>query len=172
MTRKEAKAQNLRVYAGGRACSIHGVVERYTSCGQCIPCSKIHKIKSKLTVDVEHRRALEKKRYERNKTLDKWFAHVVRQIRKRALRDNIPFNISREYIASIWTGVCPALGYDLVFMTQGMPDNLATLDRLVPARGYVEGNVTFISSLANRIKTNATPDQISAVLGWYRDQFI
>jgi hypothetical protein len=46
------------------------------------------------------------------------------------------------------------------------PDNQATLDKIDPAKGYIEGNVMFISNLANRIKDKANSTQIRRVADW------
>ena len=37
------------------------------------------------------------------------------------------------------------------------------MDRKDPSKGYTPDNIQIISNLANRIKTNATPEQIQAV---------
>jgi hypothetical protein len=47
-----------------------------------------------------------------------------------------------------------------------LADNSPTLDRIDPARGYVPGNIAVLSALANRIKSNAAPAQIRAVLAF------
>ena len=41
------------------------------------------------------------------------------------------------------------------------------LDRIIPSKGYVKGNVIVVSALANRIKNNATPTQIKQVAEFY-----
>jgi hypothetical protein len=45
----------------------------------------------------------------------------------------------------------------------GVNDNSPSLDRKTPELGYVRGNVAFISTKANRIKSNATTEEIFAV---------
>lgn len=41
-----------------------------------------------------------------------------------------------------------------------------SLDRIVPSLGYVPGNVAVISHRANRIKSDATADELRAVADW------
>ena len=55
-------------------------------------------------------------------------------------------------------------------MGKAQADNSPTLDRIIPERGYVKGNVVVISALANRIKTNANVRQIELVAEWLRKQ--
>lgn len=63
---------------------------------------------------------------------------------------------------------CPALGIQLQLdCSHATKDAAPSLDRIVPALGYVRGNVVVVSFLANRIKTNATPAQIRAVADFY-----
>lgn len=42
----------------------------------------------------------------------------------------------------------------------------AHLDRLDPNKGYVIGNVSWISGRANRIKYNATVEELRAIADW------
>lgn len=43
------------------------------------------------------------------------------------------------------------------------------MDKIDPSRGYVKGNVIVVSGLANRIKTNATLEQIKKVYDFYSE---
>lgn len=45
-------------------------------------------------------------------------------------------------------------------------DRKPSLDRVVPSLGYVKGNVRVISFRANRIKSDATADELRAVLSY------
>lgn len=83
--------------------------------------------------------------------------------KKRAADAHVPFDVTIDYLVSIFPadGLCPALGTPLVW--GGCADNSPSLDRIIPERGYVRGNVVFLSTLANRIKTNATTDEIIRV---------
>lgn len=58
---------------------------------------------------------------------------------------------------------CPWLGISLRRNQGHVGDDSPTLDRLVPKRGYVKGNVIVISALANRIKNSGAVEQIRAV---------
>lgn len=46
----------------------------------------------------------------------------------------------------------------------------AELDRLVPSKGYVKGNVRWISRRANRIKSDATIDELKKILKYVEEQ--
>lgn len=57
---------------------------------------------------------------------------------------------------------CPLLGVALIYETQGraIPDNYATIDRIDSSRPYGPDNVWVISSRANRMKNDATADEL------------
>jgi hypothetical protein len=48
-------------------------------------------------------------------------------------------------------------------------DNQPSLDRVIPALGYVPGNVRVISFRANRLKQDATAEEVAAILDYIRD---
>lgn len=50
------------------------------------------------------------------------------------------------------------------------PECKAELDRLVPSKGYVKGNVRWISRRANRIKSDATIDELKKILKYMEEQ--
>lgn len=57
--------------------------------------------------------------------------------------------------------VCPYLGILLVPMsTNNYLDNVMTLDRIDNSKGYVPGNIEVISYRANRIKCDATAEEL------------
>ncbi len=84
----------------------------------------------------------------------------------RAKAKDLPFNITSQDI--IIPTLCPVLKIPLIQGTGTITDNSPTLDKRIPHLGYVVGNVTVISSLANRIKTNANSHQIAAVLEYVK----
>ena len=85
--------------------------------------------------------------------------------KKRAAIEGVAFNLTIEDI--VIPTECPVLGIRLIRnQGRGGGDTSPTLDRFVPADGYVLGNVEVISFLANRIKSNATFEQIKAVADW------
>ena len=61
---------------------------------------------------------------------------------------------------------CPALGILLQRGTRSNAPSSPSLDRVVPSRGYVLGNVVIISQRANMIKQDATAAELFAVAHW------
>ena len=75
--------------------------------------------------------------------------------RRRAKRDNLDFNLTEDYIKSIWpkNNKCPI--FDTEFLS-GWENKkkLPTIDKVIPEKGYVIGNVAIISFLANQMKSD------------------
>ena len=59
--------------------------------------------------------------------------------------------------------MCPVLGIPLVIGEGACSDNSPSIDRIIPELGYVKGNIKVISRRANRIKNDATPDELFKV---------
>lgn len=85
--------------------------------------------------------------------------------RRRAKTFGVPFSLKAEDVVVPKT--CPALGIPLVMARGRMCENSATLDRIIPALGYVPGNVIVVSAKANTIKSNATPKELALVAAFY-----
>jgi hypothetical protein len=90
--------------------------------------------------------------------------HVYKRYHSRkydAKRKGLVFDITMEYVLSLATDKCPILGIELSWCIQSktVTDNSPSLDRVIPHKGYIVGNVVWISSKANRIKNNGTMEE-------------
>lgn len=92
--------------------------------------------------------------------------------KRRAKVDNIPFDLVKQDIYDIYPsdGMCPMLGIKLTPNISVTKENSPSLDRLIPERGYVKGNVIVISHKANRIKSNATLDELEKVVKFLQEK--
>lgn len=98
-----------------------------------------------------------------------WARFACKDAKKRAVKKNVPFEITAAYILSILTDKCPVFGTDFVYRgNKGILPTSPSLDRIDPKKGYVEGNIVVISSRANSIKSNATWQEILVVSTWLR----
>lgn len=91
-----------------------------------------------------------------------------RCVRKKAecTKKGVPFNLDEAYIESLWTGVCPILGVELDPTIGKSNARTPHLDRIDPLKGYVKGNVQWLSARANRIKNNITVEEIERLHKW------
>jgi hypothetical protein len=102
--------------------------------------------------------------YQRKSRREKVRMHMLIDARYRAKRDGLPFSITEADID--WVTHCPVLSIELVYVRgegHGRRHDAATLDRRVNDLGYVPGNVFVISHQANRMKSDATVEELCAL---------
>lgn len=120
-------------------------------------------------------------RYQKRKLNPKFNANIARAARKvrivdpqkylwkaskqRARMQGVPFTINPVDI--FIPTHCPVLGIPLISSAGKWTDNSPSLDKLVPSRGYVPGNIEVISHRANALKRNATYEEIRRLEQWY-----
>ncbi len=82
----------------------------------------------------------------------------VSTARMRAKEQNLPFDITTEYIYNITpkNGVCPILDAPMRINTR----YTLSIDKIIPEKGYVTGNVQIISLKANQMKNDATQAEL------------
>ena len=83
----------------------------------------------------------------------------------RAAEKGIPFEITPADLTV--PAICPVLGIEMTF--GGDRETSPTIDRVIPALGYVPGNVRVISYRANRIKTDATLAELLALVAYIQN---
>lgn len=101
--------------------------------------------------------------------------HVLSNIKSRAKRLGVPFNITADDLYEATPEFCPVLGMKLersMRVGGGLTDATPTVDRLVPILGYVKNNIVVVSHKANRIKNDATIHELEKVTNFYKRLFI
>jgi hypothetical protein len=95
--------------------------------------------------------------------------NALRHAETRAAAASLPCDINIDYLQRIFPkdGRCPVLLIPLVWGFGN--DSSPSLDRTIPNLGYVRGNVAFISGRANRIKSDATTEELFAVAKYLKD---
>ncbi len=105
--------------------------------------------------------------YQRNSRKRNPRGHLVTEAKSRAKQFGLPFDISVDDIN--WVTHCPVLGVELVYGRSGGDGhryNSASLDRRINDLGYVKGNVFVISHRANRMKQDASPEELAALAAY------
>jgi len=93
---------------------------------------------------------------------NKHLSMINNSSRIRAKRDSLPHKIDTKYLKDIFPSdkKCPVLGTIMEFGSKD-EQNIPTVDKLMPSKGYVEGNLAWISLRANRLKNDATLEEIA-----------
>lgn len=82
--------------------------------------------------------------------------------KRRARQEGVPFNLRKEDLTV--PIFCPILGIPIYIGNDKASDNSPSLDKRIPKLGYVLGNVAIISSRANRLKSDATVEELEKIL--------
>lgn len=102
---------------------------------------------------------------------EKWYAEnpgmkMIHRIKSKANHSNIPFDLTPSDIQI--PNICPILGIPITFDDPKAP-GYPNLDRIVPSKGYVSGNVKIISRKANLMKQDGTAEQHEAIAKYIKE---
>ncbi len=94
---------------------------------------------------------------------------MLSQARCRAREDNLIFDLAFGDI--IIPTTCPVLGIDLfVGGTRQQKDHSPSLDRIDSSKGYTKDNTIVVSWRANKLKSNATPQELQMLAEFYNKE--
>lgn len=93
---------------------------------------------------------------------DVTIAGKLRRVKERSKKINVEFNLTKEYLESIYPtdGMCPLLNIALNWHSPSKHDSTPSLDRIDNNKGYIKGNVQWVSWRANLLKNDATPEEL------------
>jgi hypothetical protein len=116
------------------------------------------------------KRRAEDKTYARRSN-EKWRetnpkAYMLSRAKSRAKAEGLPFDITTDDFEI--PEFCPVFPDLRLEFSSGSsrPDNTPSLDKVIPERGYVRGNVRVVSMRANRLKSDATLEELKAILAY------
>lgn len=108
--------------------------------------------------EVIERKAEWHQENQRKRSIPTRIQDMVTRAKNRALEKGVPFSLTREDIEYVET--CPLLEIPLNWEGGPRDKNTPSLDRIIPEKGYVKGNVRIISNLANMMKSYANSEEI------------
>lgn len=114
--------------------------------------------------------ACEKKEFE-GRYAKNPFPQMRSNAKIRAKEDGRIFDVSTEYLKSIFPkdSRCPVLGvkFDTSYKKGGVRKYSPTVDKIIPEKGYVEGNLIVVSHIVNRLKSDANYEDMEKILKYY-----
>jgi hypothetical protein len=137
---------------------------RRSKCKQCHNKERSIHRRSKKEREKKRSEKLKAKRQWRKDNLD-W--ELWYKAKQRSEKNNLPFDIERSDIQI--PDKCPVLGIDLFITPQHVGDHSPTVDRIVPSKGYIKGNIAIMSAKANRIKSDGTIEDIEKLYLWLKE---
>lgn len=143
--RQSAREAGEMFFYTGVPCKRGHVANRWVSSNACVECTKEH-----------------------NQDPTRAYKRLFYQARTRAKRDGITFSITAAEVLTVWPNNdrCPIFGTPFEYVKphgrgKYMPNPKApTLDRIIPEKGYVHGNIAILSYRANLIKNDCLDPEI------------
>jgi len=100
-----------------------------------------------------------------------WITKTVSCALRRARNSKVPADrnalrqIAMEHIHG---SPCLCCGTPMTFFSSGTRNTWASLDRVIPSRGYVHGNLQFICYRCNLLKSDATISEMENILKYMK----
>lgn len=96
------------------------------------------------------------------------FKLLWNNLKNSAKKRNIPFDLKLGDIDEIGIPItCPILGIPLVFNRETVQDNSISFDRIDSTKGYAKDNLIVISYRANKLKSDATLQELRQIVNFY-----
>jgi hypothetical protein len=109
------------------------------------------------------RKQPKKRQFGADRTPQEFLESLLIGAKTRATAKGIPFDITPEDLNL--PEVCPVLGIRLSWGSV-ISNETPSIDRVIPELGYVKGNCNIISMKANRLKNNASKEELEAILAY------
>jgi len=98
------------------------------------------------------------------KSIDATYSGLKASAKKRGIKFTLTKSDLHELDIPI---TCPVLGIPMVFEKVRPTDNSVSYDRIDSTLGYEPGNMVIISNRANRLKSDATLDEMRLLVEFY-----
>ncbi len=167
ISRKKAIIKGLSRYYTGKPCPQGHISERMVATCSCHQCKSDISNKYRETPVGKAKM----KQYYRVARAERIEVIMFQNAKKRAKKFNVPLNIDSNYIKSLFpeNKLCPILQIPLDYSGHDR-NRTPSLDRLIPSRGYTEGNINIISKIANTLKNNCYDSSVFRRLADWLDQ--
>ena len=89
----------------------------------------------------------------------------------RAKTKKLPHNITSDDIREVWPkdNICPVLKkpFEMGFKSGKTKSMAPSLDKIIPSKGYTKGNIVVISDIVNRLKSDASLEDLKKIINFY-----
>ena len=148
-------------------CKKYVACECSCSCGGKTTKTRRHdivsgKIQSCGCLRIERAVETNKKRFDPNAISKTTEYKMLARAKSRAKQNNIPFNLTLGDITIPDT--CPLLGIKIESTSDRNSPNNPSLDKIIPEKGYIKGNIWIISNRANTLKNDATIQELELLV--------
>lgn len=88
---------------------------------------------------------------------------ILNRVKARAKKTGREFELTLDDI--VLPDLCPIFKRPFIY---GDPDWTYSIDRIDNSKGYIKGNIVFVSNKANRLKNDASVEELQAIVDFYR----
>jgi hypothetical protein len=113
----------------------------------------------------DHLKQYRQKRREQNP-----LSYVLNHLKKRAKDKKFEFNLTIQDLKDVWTDICPVFGIKMEFNKNEKGDNSYSVDRIDSTKGYTKNNICIISWRANRLKCDASLEELEKIVQYMRSK--
>jgi len=155
----------LREYQS--SCKKYVMCETSCSCGGGTTKTRRHdmvsgKIQSCGCLRTERSIETNKKRFDPNAISKTTEYKMLARAKSRAKKNNLPFNLELGDI--VIPDICPLLGIKIKSTEVRNSPNNPSLDKIIPEKGYIKGNIWIISNRANTLKNDASLQELELLV--------
>jgi len=93
---------------------------------------------------------------------------MMNALKKRAKLKDLEVSVTIDDLFTLYIEYCPVFGIRLNWNNRKPQNDSPSLDRIDINKGYIRGNVAIVSMRANRVKDNATIEELEIVLDWMK----
>lgn len=112
--------------------------------------------KSSSCIDCERIRGWEKKKRLGSKNIESYISMNMYSFKRNAKNSNVRFNLEKDYLINLFRaqkGKCSISKVKLTHLIgKGIQINNVSLDRIIPKKGYVKGNVRWVCFIINTMR--------------------
>ena len=148
-------------------CKKYVLCECSCSCGGSTTSTRRHEIVRGRTqscgcIRKEKVNAKNRERFDPNAISKTTEYKMLARAKSRAKKNNLAFNIELDDI--VIPERCPLLGIKIESTEVRNSPNNPSLDKIIPEKGYIKGNVWVISNRANTLKNDATLQELKTLV--------
>jgi len=118
----------------------------------------------------KERLLIDRQKYQERLKKDEPVKRLLIYKKKECKQKNLPFALTVADI--VVPSHCPILGIPISLTEKHGNDNRAELDRIFGDLGYIKGNIQILSRKANRMKSNASFEELVKIGKWASKQII
>lgn len=148
-------------------CKKYVLCECSCSCGGKTTRTRRHEIVSGKTqscgcLRTEKVNAKNRERFDPNAISKTTEYKMLSRAKNRAKKNNLPFNLELGDI--VIPDICPLLGIKIKSTEVRNSPNNPSLDKIIPEKGYIKGNIWIISNRANTLKNDASLQELELLV--------